>query len=387
MTKTIGLATSALLVALTSSSCGDNGNAGPAPIITHPNPIVSRHKKVYSSPANGAAVTDGLYHNGGWTVPLASLPGWVAIQIGAGPTNVVVSWDDGGTYNYQDKPGTTVYGLPGAYQIDVSADSTNGMDGTWTTPVMVTDNVVRTRAHAIDFTGMSWVRMTVTAGSTNPDANGIQIGEIDVHDTSANGAALPDDTWFFMGDSITAFAYDRAVAQMPSFADLINMNANTAAYFPAMINGGIGGEKTADGLARLAADMALNVDYRFFVLGYGTNDAANSQVPVATFKSNMQTMIDMLKADGRTPVLPHIPFSDDGGHTAIPTYNAAIDELTAANMLPAGPDFYAWFMAHPDQLMQTNSQGMVDKLHPTDVGQMAMNQLWFDTALPLYKQQ
>ena len=30
-----------------------------------------------------------------------------------------------------------------------------------------------------------------------------------MHDISATGTGLPDDTWFFMGDSITAFAYDR----------------------------------------------------------------------------------------------------------------------------------------------------------------------------------
>jgi lysophospholipase L1-like esterase len=318
-------------------------------------------------------------------IPTASQPGWVAIEVGAGPTRVLVSWDDGGTYNYQDKPGTTVYGLPGSYAIDTSADSTNGMDGTWTTAVTVTDNLVRTRAHAVDFTGQSFVRVTFNAPSpTNPDSSGIQIGEIDVHDISATGASLPEDTWFFMGDSITAFAYDRAPAQAPSFADLVNMNAATSAYYPAMINGGIGGEKSGDGLARLGADMARNPDYRFFVLGYGTNDAAGGQVPVATFQGNMQMMIDMLVADGRTPVLPHIPFSDDGNHGAIPMYNAAIDDLTKTNKLPAGPDFYAYFMAHPDQLMQMNA-GAVDKLHPNDMGQKAMNQLWFDVALPLYK--
>jgi len=392
MIKTIGFATGAasMLLALAfGSGCGDSAPTQivtqQTPIITQPNAIVSRHKHIYSSPGNGTAVTDGIYHNGGWTIPTASQPGWVAIEIGAGPTRLLVSWDDGGTYNYQDKPGTTVYGLPGSYMIETSADTTNGMDGTWTSAVTVTDNLVRTRAHAVEFTGQKFVRLTFTApSSVNPDANGIQIGEIDVHDISATGTSRPEDTWFFMGDSITAFAYDRATAQAPSFADLINMNAATSAYYPAMINGGIGGEKSSDGLARLGADMARNPDYRFFVLGYGTNDAAGGQVPVATFASNMQKMIDMLVADGRTPILPHIPFSDDGNHGAIPMYNAAIDDLTKTNELPAGPDFYAYFMSHPDQLMQMNGSA-VDKLHPNDVGQMAMNQLWFDAALPLYK--
>ena len=50
--------------------------------------------------------------------------------------------------------------------------------------------------------------MVITAAPAEA-SNGVQIGEIDVHDISATGAGLPDDTWFFMGDSITAFAYDR----------------------------------------------------------------------------------------------------------------------------------------------------------------------------------
>ena len=80
-----------------------------------------------------------------------------------------------------------------------------------------------------------------------------------------------------MGDSITAFAYDRAVRHQPSFAAAIN-TATAKAYMPAMINGGIGGEKSTDGLARLADTLALNPDYHFFVLGYGTNDAAGGQI-------------------------------------------------------------------------------------------------------------
>src|SRR4030095_13580199 len=130
-------------------------------------------------------------------------------------------WEDGGTYDYKDPPGTTVYGLPADYHFEVSADSTNGSDGTWTaagTPV--SGHGVRTRAHATYFAGKSWIKMVITAAPPNESGNGVQIGEIDVHDISATGAGLPDDTWFFMGDSITAFAYDRAATHQPSFAAL-----------------------------------------------------------------------------------------------------------------------------------------------------------------------
>jgi len=360
------------------------GNAGLK--LSHPNPIISRGSQVFSFPAGGAAVVNGAYHNGGWNAgkPTSAAPAWVAIKLAAGPTRILVSWDDGGTYNYQDPAGTTVYGLPADYHFDVSADSTNGNDGTWTaavtpgtaTPVTVTANAVRTRAHAIDFTGKSWIKMVITAAHANESGNGVQIGEIDVHDTSATAPNRPEDTWFFMGDSITAFAFDRRASNQPSFATAINTATNQT-YFPAMINGGIGGEKSGDGLARLASVLALNPDYHFIALSYGTNDAAGSQVPPASFQSNMQMMIDMVKATGREPVIPHIPWATDGSHNAIPTYDAVIDALTRTNQLQVGPDLTAYFMMHTDQLMS-------DNLHPADAGQMAMNQLWADAMRVVY---
>ena len=59
------------------------------------------------------------------------------------------------------------------------------------------------------------------------------------------------------------------------------------AYMPAMINGGIGGELTAGALARLDEVLALNPDYHFFAITYGTNDELGQQdrhgrVPHAT---------------------------------------------------------------------------------------------------------
>ena len=355
-------------------------DARPAPLITHPNPIISRNQPAFPVPAQ--LVNNTTYHDGGWTTKVANLPASAAIKVGVGPTRVLVQWDDGGTYNYKDLAGTTVYGLPAAYTIDVSAASTNGTDGPWPSPVSVTENVVRTRAHAIDFTGMSWVRMTITAAPATISTNGVQIGEIDVHDISATGTGLPDDTWFFMGDSITAFAYDRATIHQPSFASLIHTALPD--YFPAMINGGIGSETSAAGLARLPEALSLNPDYRFFVLGYGTNDA--NRGTVADFQTNMQAMIDMVKAAGRIPIIPRIPYSGNAAYAKVADYNVIVDALIASNHLVQGPDLFTFFMAHPEDFTCPPCGGgrATDNLHPNDTGLTAMNQLWADAARELY---
>jgi acyl-CoA thioesterase I len=359
---------------------GSGGGAGgytpPALKLAHPNPIISRGKTVASMPAGGAVLVDGTYHNGGWAAgtPTDAAPAWAAIKLDPGPTRILVSWDDGGTYHYQPPVGNTdpTYGLPAAYHLEVSADSSNGSDGTWTTAAgsAVTDNQVRTRAHSIDFTGKTWVKMVITASFAR-NASGVRIGEIDVHDISATGAALPEDTWFFMGDSITAFAYART--QIPSFARGVNLSS--AAYFPAMINGGVGGENTAGALARLDEVLANNPAYRFFAITYGTNDGwGNSNT--GPFRTNLQAMIDKIKAAGRVPVLTHVPFAADANHGSLGSFNAVVDELTRSNQLQIGPDFYAYFMQHPDELS--------DLVHPNDAGQKAMNQLWADAMRVVY---
>ncbi len=368
-------------------SAGDAGGGTPAVTeIGRPNPIVSRSAAVFASPpANSVAINDGTYHGGSWSAgsPTAAAPAWIALQLSAGPTRVLVSWDDGGTYDYE-RPNSAVYGLPAAYRIEVSADSTNGADGTWAVRADVTANTVRTRAHSMEFAGQSWIKLIIT-GTPPMAPNGVAISEIDVHDISASGSSIPDDTWFFMGDSITAFAYDRAFTHQPSFA--AGINAAVPAYFPAMINGGIGGETSPQGLARLTKALELNPDYRFFVLGFGTNDAAGSQVPVATFKSTLQTMIDQLRAAGREPVIPHIPAAPDGGHAAIPLYNTAIDELTVENSLIPGPDLFGYFTDTPGLFTCPPCSGgrMTDNLHPNDDGLKGMNAAWTEAMLHLYE--
>jgi lysophospholipase L1-like esterase len=154
-----------------------------------------------------------------------------------------------------------------------------------------------------------------------------------------------------------------------------------------MINGGIGGEKSGDGLARLQNALDWNPDYRFFLLGYGTNDAANSQIDTYTYGVNMQTMIDMIRAAGRVPIIPHIPYAGDGSHGAIPQYNAVIDMLTAKNGLLAGPDLYTFFMTNSPADFTCGCSGgrATDNLHPNEVGLQAMNTLWANQMWPIYQ--
>lgn len=358
----------------------------------NPNPIISLGKPTAGQTAvqfqNTAGVDDGIFATFAttWSAghPTVAAPAWVAIHLGAGPTRLLLEWNAAGNYNYQE----TDFGGPGNYGIFTSSNSTTGADGTWTQVANVTSNIYRTRAHSFDFTGMSWVKMTITAAPSN-SLNGAQMDEIEVYDVSESyrRGRIPEDTWFFMGDSITAFWADRFTAagtppaytndttsHMPDFAQLIHSyNTN---YFPAMIDGGIGGELSGNGLARLPQNLADNPDFYYWALDYGANDSAGNTANTASFRNNMQAMINLVLAAGRMPVIPHISYASDGQHTNVPLFNAVIDQLVATNHILAGPDSYTFFQANTNQLS--------DGLHPNDAGMRSYNLLWAQAMRHLY---
>jgi lysophospholipase L1-like esterase len=302
---------------------------------------------------------------------------------------VLLEWDAGFNYNYADPITPTAtpspdYGSPLNYAIYTSSNSTTGADGNWTLVANVTSNTYRTRSHSFDFTGMSWVKMSVTAIPAF-SANGLSLDEIEVYDISAaySRGRIAEDTWFFMGDSITAFWADRfsgtgtndPSSHQPSFAACINID-NTN-YFPSMIDGGIGGEASINALARLPQNLADNPDYYYWALNYGANDCAGNVTNTAGFQANMQAMINQVLAAGRIPIIPHIAYTLDGQHAYIPLFNAVVDQLVATNHILAGPDCYTYF--------QTNTNDFrSDGLHPNDAGMRAYNLLWAQTMRHLY---
>jgi lysophospholipase L1-like esterase len=277
----------------------------------------------------------------------------------------MVDWSASGSFNYEE----TDYGSPGAYRIETSADSTNGVDGSWRTAVDVLAVPVHGQANTFDFAGQRWIKFVVT-GTPVLSPNGVQLSEIDVHDATAGTS----DSWFFLGDSITAFAFDRTPRHQPSFAE--SVHARHPAYFPAMINGGTGGDKSDEGAARIGDWLARNPDAHFWAIEYGTNDSAGNTTDTTRFRTNMQSIVERVRSAGRVPILASIPFASDGQHAAIPKFNLAIEDLRTANSLPPGPDLYAWFAAHPEELR--------DGVHPSDRGIVSMNRLWAEAVDPLY---
>jgi acyl-CoA thioesterase-1 len=335
-----------------------------------PNSLVSRSKRVVgwsSLPfAQPQHVNDGDYSTSwGAGRPTPGRPAWVAIEVGAGARRLLLNWSASGSFNYEE----TDYGSPGAYLVQTSGDSTDGMNGAWREVVDVPAVGVHGQATTFDFTGQRWVKFIVTR-TPDRSPNGVQISEVDLHDVTEGTS----DSWFFLGDSITAFAFDRAPAHQPSFAAWVH--ERRPEYFPAMIDGGTGGDKSDEGAAHIDDWLARNPDAHFWAIGYGTNDAAGNATDTTRFRTNVGAIVDRIRAAGRVPILARIPYASDGQHRDIPKFNRVIDEVRAIHSLPVGPDLYAWFEAHPEELR--------DGVHPNDRGIVSANRLWGEAVDALY---
>ncbi len=335
-----------------------------------PCPLVSRGHAVETNlrGSNPGVTVDGKYRADAWQVknPSEASPGWLSIDVGEGPEKLILTWTSSGSFNHNE----TTYGGMGSYKIETSADSSNGRNGTWKTAVTVTGNLFRTREHAFDFKGCKWVRLSVTGYTPTTNQYGVKIDEIDLHDASVGA----DDTWFFLGDSVTAFALDRSEKHVPAFSDLIAKKH--PGYYPLMLNGGVGFEKSSEGLKRLPELIKLHPDVKNWAILYGTNDAAGNNADVSGFRANLEEMAKLLKDAGRTAIFARIPYAPEG-HDHVPEFNAEIDAVTEKLGLPKGPDLYAHFKAHPEEL--------ADGLHPNDAGIVSINRLWAEAVEPLYK--
>ncbi len=143
---------------------------------------------------------------------------------------------------------------------------------------------------------------------------------------SAADARLMDGaTLVTFGDSITALStWPQSVAQS------LNMK---------LVNSGIGGNTTAHGLARFERDVAAH-DPDFVIMAFGSNDFnrednGSPRLDLASYKANLQTFVDNVKALGAEPILMTPPFispSAAGGASLYPegSVNAGLDTYVNA---------------------------------------------------------
>ncbi len=172
------------------------------------------------------------------------------------------------------------------------------------------------------------------------------------------------------GDSLTA-GYKSKAGGYPSKLAALLIDKNKPAV---LINKGISGEKTAEGLARFDSVLAAtNAD--IVLIMEGSNDLLK-ELPLETARDNLQAMINKAKAAEVIPVLANLPPSIRGNcEELIPeVWNPMIASLARDNNIPL-VDHYSAILPF---WRFTNSDG----IHLNEKGYWVIAKSWYNTIAP-----
>lgn len=157
------------------------------------------------------------------------------------------------------------------------------------------------------------------------------------------------------GNSLTAgFGADPG----KSYPDYLQKELDKRGYAWRVINAGVSGDTTQDGLARIGE--ALQYKPAIVILEFGGNDGLRG-LPVAATRSNLEQMIQELQKSGVRVVLAGMTLPPNYGPDYIQTFEKIYSELAANYKLPLIP-FLLQGVGGNASLMQG------DRLHPTAEG-------------------
>lgn len=166
------------------------------------------------------------------------------------------------------------------------------------------------------------------------------------------------------GDSLTAgFGLDPG----QSYPDLLQRELDRRGYHYRVVNLGVSGDTTQDGLERLP--LALAEKPRIVVLEFGANDGLRGQ-PVSSSQNNLARMIEALQQNGSQVVLAGITLPPNYGPDYIRKFDAMFTVLATRYRAPLIPFLLAGVAGHSD-LMQS------DGLHPNAQGtRLVVGNVW-----------
>jgi lysophospholipase L1-like esterase len=139
---------------------------------------------------------------------------------------------------------------------------------------------------------------------------------------------------------------------------LLQRELDRRGYHYRVVNLGVSGDTTQDGLERLP--LALAEKPRIVVLEFGANDGLRGQ-PVSNSQNNLARVIEALQQNGAQVVLAGITLPPNYGPDYIRKFDAVFTALAARYKAPLIPFLLAGVAGHSN-LMQS------DGLHPNAQG-------------------
>ncbi|MCL2066255.1 MAG: GDSL-type esterase/lipase family protein [Treponema sp.] len=314
--------------------------------------------------SNPNRLIDGLFRGPLYWGPGRDLPKWAALRVDGDYSEIILYWTADNENHPLPAPGNDQYGAPTAYFIEISADSTNGTDGNWTTVVNESNNLWTSRSHRISFTNQRWVRFNVT-GDAYTVNDGVRMLEIELHDNTYGKV----DGWLFFGDSNTAMGFTRSADRTPAFANIVE--ADDPTHYPMQFSAGLGGDN-AQNIERLRTTLNTNEGFRVVVLSLGTNAINGNYTNQVAYQNQMRALVDEVHGRGMIAVVPRLLWPN-GAYTnaAAEGMNDRIVELSnEANGPILGPNLYSEF------LNKTHLFRAANDVHPNAAGYKYLQEVW-----------
>jgi len=184
---------------------------------------------------------------------------------------------------------------------------------------------------------------------------------------SASGSTSGKETIVCLGDSITA-GYGATVVgkddKSKSWPAFLQNKVNIP-----VINAGVSGDTTAQGLARVKRDV-LSKNPRIVIIGLGGNDLFQ-RIPLVTTKNNLQKIIDMVN-DGNRKIYLVDSFPDVNEYNE--QYHIMYNTLASSNNIELIVDEF-------DGVNGIRNY-MSDELHPNAKGYEIMAENFFNVLKP-----
>jgi acyl-CoA thioesterase-1 len=190
--------------------------------------------------------------------------------------------------------------------------------------------------------------------------------------SAAPAAADPRRAIVCFGDSITAgFGLDAG----QSFPDLLQQDLDRRGLAYRVVNLGVSGDTTQDGLARVF--MALDEKPAVVLLELGGNDGLRG-LPLSITQANLAHMIEQFQGARSRVVLAGMTLPPNYGPAYIPKFEALYKNLAAKYKLALIPSLLEGVGGH-DELMQR------DGIHPNAAGARHVEALVMKALGPLLK--
>jgi len=201
--------------------------------------------------------------------------------------------------------------------------------------------------------------------------------------SAAPSAEKATTTIVTLGDSITK-GVRTGVAADETFAAVLEARLNKQKKRVAVVNVGIGGERTDQALARLERDV-LAKKPRFVTVMYGTNDsyidpgAKESRLTVDQYRRNLQALVTRLREAKIEPILMTEPRWGDkarpnglGEHpnVRLEPFVEACRAVAREMKTPLVDHYAAWSKQRDDGI--DLSGWMTDECHPNPAGHRFM---------------